>query len=474
MSSVSADYRQCYHHKRAIIVDKEHQHSLGGDIILTAAESRCNEKLLKAKYKELQDKSYQPWQKNFMHVRKDIEKSRVFQFIRKLPKGASLHSHLYASASYRYVTNDLLHRKHIYVCNIDGRTKLKFVAGDATNTPPNCELLDDKRKTPEFDDWLDAHLLVSDNPENAWDSLRKIFTFMYDLFSYVGVLEDYIYQVLLEHYTDNVYYVEVRTPFVPMYDLNGTDYTAEDFVETLWNTMKKFQRDHSDFIGMKIIYAPYRATTTNIVRKNLDILKRIAQKYPGFIAGIDFVGFEEEGTLLHYFDELTSFGEDFNFYFHAGETNLHGTHVDFNILDAILLDSKRIGHAYALPKHPEMMTLIKEKNIAIEVCPISNQVLGLVADLRNHPAAYLIARGYPIVICNDDPGNWGAEGLSYDWYLTFMAMTPEYTGLHFLKKLAINSLEYSALNETEKVTAFKIWNAKWNKFIESVIRSDIY
>ena len=46
-----------------------------------------------------------------------------------------------------------------------------------------------------------------------------------------------------------------------------------------------------------------------------------------------------------------------------------------------------------------------EKNIAIEVCPISNQVLKLVEDIRNHPVVELIQDGnFPIVIAPDDPG----------------------------------------------------------------------
>jgi len=62
-----------------------------------------------------------------------------------------------------------------------------------------------------------------------------------------------------------------------------------------------------------------------------------------------------------------------------------------NVIDALLFDAKRIGHGYAIAKHAEAKRLAIEKNTPIEVNPISNQVLGLVRDLRNHPAASLIA-----------------------------------------------------------------------------------
>jgi hypothetical protein len=69
------------------------------------------------------------------------------------------------------------------------------------------------------------------------------------------------------------------------------------------------------------------------------------------------------------------------------------------------------------------------------------QVLKLVDDPRNHPAAALIADNFPLVISSDDPANWGALPLTHDFYMTFMALTGEQTGLATLKQLALNSLK---------------------------------
>lgn len=39
-----------------------------------------------------------------------------------------------------------------------------------------------------------------------------------------------------------------------------------------------------------------------------------------------------------------------------------------------MLNTARIGHGYALVKHPILWNAVKSRGIALEICPISNQV----------------------------------------------------------------------------------------------------
>jgi len=76
---------------------------------------------------------------------------------------------------------------------------------------------------------------------------------------------------------------------------------------------------------------------------------------------------------------------------------------------------------YALTKHPFLWDFVEQRKIAVQICPISNQILGLVTDTRNHPASSLFASAWsPVVVSNDDPGIWSAQGLTYDFYWAFM------------------------------------------------------
>ena len=114
------------------------------------------------------------------------------------------------------------------------------------------------------------------------------------------------------------------------------------------------------------------------------------------------------------------------------------------------------------------MEIVKTQNIAIEVNPISNQVLGLVGDLRNHPASVFFAQNYPVVVSSDDPGLWGAKSLSYDFYETFMGIISRSSDLRALKKLAMNSIVYSVMNDEEKLRSFEIFEKQWKQFLQDV------
>ncbi len=111
--------------------------------------------------------------------------------------------------------------------------------------------------------------------------------------------------------------------------------------------------------------------------------------------------------------------------------------------------------------------MAREKNIPIEINPISNQVLGLVRDLRNHPFAPLIQEGFPMVISSDDPGLWDAKGLSFDYYSVFMAMASKTMDLKLIKKLVQNSLDYSALKGENLDHCTNILTHKWNNYMKT-------
>ena len=165
---------------------------------------------------------------------------------------------------------------------------------------------------------------------------------------------------------------------------------------------------HPEFT-LKIIYSKARVGTREKMEGHLRVAMELRKNHPDLVAGFDIVAEEDGNNTLSYFVEqllnsrqrASQLGTDLPFFFHAGESKWNSNH---NILDSILLGTRRIGHGFALNKHPRLMELVKQRGIALEICPISNQTLGYVADLRNHPAAEYASRNLPMVLASDDPG----------------------------------------------------------------------
>ena len=155
------------------------------------------------------------------------------------------------------------------------------------------------------------------------------------------------------------------------------------------------------------------------------------QNFPELFSGYDLVAQEDLGRpLSDLAPELVWFRQQADalnltvpYFFHAGETLGDGNSTDSNLFDAVLFNTRRIGHGFSLYKHPNLIRQVIEQNVMIEVCPISNEVLRLNEDVLHHPLPAMIAHGIPTAISNDDPAILGQDvaGLSYDFYETIQA-----------------------------------------------------
>ena len=89
---------------------------------------------------------------------------------------------------------------------------------------------------------------------------------------------------------------------------------------------------------------------------------------------------------------------------------------------------------------------------------------GYVADVRNHPAVNYYKSGVPIVIAGDDPGSFGYNDLTVDYYLAFMSWG---LNLYDFREIANNSIRYSSLNYAEKLNGYNKFNSLWFQFVNT-------
>lgn len=175
--------------------------------------------------------------------------------------------------------------------------------------------------------------------------------------------------------------------------------------------------------------------------------------FPDFIVGFDMVQEEDvqrqlielQPTLSKLREYEKPYGVHVPFVFHGGESINSITNT--NLYDAVLMDSKRIGHGVNLMMHSGLMNTIKEQKICIECCPVSNQVLRYIDDIRVHPIKIYLNYGIPTVIAPDDPSYFNSFSNDDDFY--YAAIGSE-LDLKDLKLCVKNSIMYSLASPEEK------------------------
>ena len=110
----------------------------------------------------------------------------------------------------------------------------------------------------------------------------------------------------------------------------------------------------------------------------------------------------------------------------------------------MLLGCTRIAHGFSLLKHPELIKIVKEKNICLEVCPVSNNILGYTHDMRIHPVRALLTKGIKCSISPDENGFFDSPGVTLDYLMAFLAWDLD---LADLQQLALNSLHFANITQ---------------------------
>ncbi|MCB0421784.1 MAG: adenosine deaminase [Bdellovibrionales bacterium] len=93
---------------------------------------------------------------------------------------------------------------------------------------------------------------------------------------------------------------------------------------------------------------------------------------------------------------------------HSGEANV--PNAPRYVKEAIEhLGADRIGHGVQIYRDQEIMKFVKDRNIALELCPTSNWLTQAVPNLASHPFRQLFDFGIKTTINSDDPGIFNTD-----------------------------------------------------------------
>lgn len=261
-----------------------------------------------------------------------------------------------------------------------------------------------------------------------WQLLRQIPTSNFDLNL---IIESAFYNLSLE----NVKFVELRNSVIYIAHLNNISVTTA--LEWLLIGIKKYSDEFNIKAGLILTVTRGEYASVHL-RSLLSAYKNLG--CPKNVIGLDLAGNEDiappKDTAKLFRDAKDKYGIGITI--HAGETGKSS-----NIKDAIInYHADRIGHGTAALQSPEIINLIKERDICIEVCPISNRLTGAVHKTEPHPVSGMIKHNIPFVICSDNP-SIHASNISED-YVIFMQET---TNEKNLKEMYYRQKKYSFIKD---------------------------
>ena len=111
-----------------------------------------------------------------------------------------------------------------------------------------------------------------------------------------------------------------------------------------------------------------------------------------------------------------------------------------------LLDVDRIDHGVRCQEDELLMAYLKEKQIPLTVCPLSNLKLCVIDDMKQHNILALLDAGLLVTVNSDDPTYFGGFlNANFEALANSLDVNEE-----TIKSLAINSFKASFLSEEDK------------------------
>ncbi|KAH8811699.1 hypothetical protein F5884DRAFT_669079 [Xylogone sp. PMI_703] len=434
----------------------------------------------------------------FSLAKERMEKTKLWQIVHKMPKGALLHAHMDAMVDFDFIFDTLLSTPGIHIhCATPlstphalevGQFKFRFSKTEhkdgtiwSDSYEPNALILLTQAADSfpnggrqGFLRWLKDRCTITCNEslehfhgvDAVWRKFTSVFVILNSMIFYEPIFRAFMRRLLKLSLDDGVKWLDLRLAFTFRYFKEGSETPEEtyhEFFRVFGEEIEKFKasEEGKGFWGARMIWTGLRVLDTRKIIEDMDACISVKLEYPHLISGYDLVGQEDSGRplkdilpeLFWFRKQCAQEGVNIPFFFHAGECLGDGNDTDQNLFDAILLGTRRIGHGFSLYKHPLLIDMVKDKKILVESCPISNEVLRLCSGIMSHPLPALLARGVSCALCNDDPAILGQDtaGMTHDFWQALQGW--DNLGLAGLGALAENSVRWAAFEDQS--------NAEW-------------
>ncbi|TQE79650.1 adenosine deaminase [Streptococcus suis] len=218
----------------------------------------------------------------------------------------------------------------------------------------------------------------------------KLFDFVRPLLQTASALELAAYDLVRQAARDKIIYIEVR--FAPELSTDQ-DLTILQAVSAVLVGLNRGQEDFG--VVAKLLVCGLKQTKPNQTK---ELFSAIADFAPKGLVGFDFAGNEADYPTEELRD-IIQFTQSLGYpmTFHAGECGCVT-----NVIQALELGIRRIGHGTALTRNPEAIQAFVNSGATLEMCLTSNLQTGAADSIEYFPYCELVEAGANITINTDN------------------------------------------------------------------------
>ncbi len=262
--------------------------------------------------------------------------------------------------------------------------------------------------------------------------------------------DEIAYQVLRDLSAQNVKYVEA---FYSPGDYVGRGFSVQGIAERLLEGKERARRDFG--VRCELIVDVIRGDGADVALRRLDEVGPYLGKG---VIGIGLGGSEADFPADPYEDVFREArARGFRLTAHAGEAA--GPESIWACIDK--LGVERIGHGVRAHEDPQLVSLLKERQIPLELCVTSNFRTGVVESFEAHPIKQYFHQGLMVTVNSDDPTMFDTS-VSREYLI--LAQKLGFTADE-LRTLSLNGVEASFLPDDDKVLMRSQFEKEWEQLL---------
>jgi adenosine deaminase len=269
---------------------------------------------------------------------------------------------------------------------------------------------------------LRPYVQFTDDVPDFYNFLGKM-ELLRQFYSAGEAVERIAYEAVADAAHDNIQYLELRVSPA------GKKIRPEEVMRNVTTAVEKAIKEYP--IQVRLLITIVREFGVKVAEEILELA--LAYQEQG-VVGLDLAGHEETHSALPFADIFhKAHKAGLGVTIHAGEVG-DAT----NVRQAVeVLGAHRIGHGVRAIEDHRVVRLLRERNVALEVCPTSNLQTGVTRAFAQHPMRDLYHLAVPVTINTDDPS------------ISDTTLTDEYLVVVLGMGLAVRDIQQMILNAAQ-------------------------